>query len=482
MESLKRSMNDDDLEPVLVKLNKENSIFPDIHVDKSEFKIGRARNSDEIIAHVLISRNHAVVRCAENGDWTIEHLSSTITLLNDIPLELGMPKKLFPGDVIQFSASEEFKYEFQLCPKSLINNKRQKLNECFMETVMTQQKSFAASQETKRKELEKKLQTKQNEQIELKAQLDELLKNQELAQDKTQDLNNKILDLQKQIKAGNDAEIQLQSSYNDLLMTLETERKKFEDRLNEERRKWQTALDTSKQEKENIEKTMREQMDRWREQQQAEWAVVMENLVKQEKTAQERLLNEKNQLEQKLKETEDALKEQAALTEQLQSTTENVGNIDLSSTTAPECIFVQLLDDGTTGQMDVLETIDLTVDSPCSSSSNRDNGVINKVGDIMDEQLTCSICSEIFVKAVTLNCTHSFCHHCIVTWMKKKRDCPVCRAGIVSVNRSIVLDNFIEQMVETLTPQLQSRRKELLQERAALEKPFVQIKVKGRKK
>lgn len=142
-----------------------------------------------------------------------------------------------------------------------------------------------------------------------------------------------------------------------------------------------------------------------------------------------------------------------------------VANIDLSSTGAPECILVQLLDDGTTGQMEVLETIDLTVDSPRSSTS-RDNGVISKVGDIMDEQLTCSICSEIFIKAVTLNCTHSFCHHCIVTWMKKKRDCPVCRAGIISVNRSIVLDNFIEQMVENLSPELQSRRKDLLKERA----------------
>lgn len=263
------------------------------------------------------------MKCDENGDWTLTHLSSTITLVNEEPLELDVPKKLCPGDIIQFSASEEFRYVFQLHPKSHSDSKRQKLDRCLEETVLTQQKTFAQTQETKRKELEERLQTKQNEQIELRAKLDELLRNQELAQDKTQDLNNKILDLQNQIKTGNEAELQLQISYNDLLMTLETERQKFEDRLNEERKKWQTALDTSKQEKEQIEKSMREQMDKWREQQQAEWAVVMENLVKQEKTAQERLLNEKTQLEQKLKETEDALKEQAALTEQLQSTAEN---------------------------------------------------------------------------------------------------------------------------------------------------------------
>ncbi|XP_043273354.1 uncharacterized protein [Venturia canescens] len=268
MESHKCSMNDDGLEPMLLlyfddhwldsgdhRSNCEHEKSYDVSSQR-QFKIGRARYSDEIIAHVLISRNHAVVRCVENGDWTIENLSSTITLLNNIPLELRMPKKLFPSNVIQFSASAEFKYEFQLRPKSQINNKRQKLNECFVEAVMTQQKSFAESQETKRKEFEKKLQTKQNEQIELKAQFDELLKIQELSEE-----NSKIVSMRKE--------------ENGKLPLSPANRRK---------------------------KTMRN-----------------------EKTSQERLLNEKNQLEQKLKETEDALKEQAALTEQLQTTIENGG-------------------------------------------------------------------------------------------------------------------------------------------------------------
>lgn len=97
--------------------------------------------------------------------------------------------------------------------------------------------------------------------------------------------------------------------------------------------------------------------------------------------------------------------------------------------------------------------------------SNMKENVLEKVSGIMDDQLTCSICSELFVKASTLNCTHTFCRHCISQWYKKRRDCPVCRKPIISMNTSLALDNFIESMIENLPTDLKNRRKELVQER-----------------
>lgn len=88
----------------------------------------------------------------------------------------------------------------------------------------------------------------------------------------------------------------------------------------------------------------------------------------------------------------------------------------------------------------------------------------------MDEQLTCSICSELFVRATTLNCTHTFCYHCIHMWNKKGRDCPVCRKSIISMNRSLVLDNFIESMIENLPTELKERRREIIEERKGKKK------------
>lgn len=120
----------------------------------------------------------------------------------------------------------------------------------------------------------------------------------------------------------------------------------------------------------------------------------------------------------------------------------------------------------------ILDTIDLTDEgiAPKNSAETSDaessnKNVFNKVGDIMDEQLTCSICSELFVTAVTLNCTHTFCQYCINTWIKKKRECPVCRRGITAMNRSLVLDNFIDKMVENLSLDYKKRRTEIVKER-----------------
>lgn len=126
------------------------------------------------------------------------------------------------------------------------------------------------------------------------------------------------------------------------------------------------------------------------------------------------------------------------------------------------CIVVEFVDESSA--YNIIDTIDLTEFSQNIIQPSKEN-VLEKVSDIMDEQLTCSICSELFVKATTLNCTHTFCHHCINMWCQKQRKCPVCRKSIISMNRSLVLDNFIESMIENLPTELKNRRKELIQER-----------------
>lgn len=50
-------------------------------------------------------------------------------------------------------------------------------------------------------------------------------------------------------------------------------------------------------------------------------------------------------------------------------------------------------------------------------------------------------------------------------WMARKKECPVCRAPIKSYNRSIVLDNYIDKMVESLGKDVKIRRKEMLDDR-----------------
>ncbi|KAK6489645.1 E3 ubiquitin-protein ligase rnf8-B-like [Huso huso] len=72
-----------------------------------------------------------------------------------------------------------------------------------------------------------------------------------------------------------------------------------------------------------------------------------------------------------------------------------------------------------------------------------------------------------FPQAVTLNCAHSFCSHCINQWRKRKDECPICRQNLFSQTRSLVLDNCIDRMVENLSSEMKERRESLIRERKA---------------
>ncbi|XP_031449840.1 E3 ubiquitin-protein ligase RNF8 isoform X1 [Phasianus colchicus] len=91
--------------------------------------------------------------------------------------------------------------------------------------------------------------------------------------------------------------------------------------------------------------------------------------------------------------------------------------------------------------------------------------VLNQMNDVLENELQCTICSEHFIEAVTLNCAHSFCSYCIDEWTKRKVECPICRQEIKSKTRSLVLDNCIDRMVENLDVEMKEHRLTLIRER-----------------
>ncbi|NXM64295.1 RNF8 ligase, partial [Illadopsis cleaveri] len=99
--------------------------------------------------------------------------------------------------------------------------------------------------------------------------------------------------------------------------------------------------------------------------------------------------------------------------------------------------------------------------------------VLNQMNDVLENELQCTICSEHFVEAVTLNCAHSFCSYCINEWMKRKVECPICRQEIKSKTRSLVLDNCINRMVEKLDVEMKQHRLTLTRERKEKQKVMV---------
>ncbi|KAB0797018.1 hypothetical protein PPYR_11079 [Photinus pyralis] len=88
--------------------------------------------------------------------------------------------------------------------------------------------------------------------------------------------------------------------------------------------------------------------------------------------------------------------------------------------------------------------------------------------EISEDELLCSICNELFIKAITLPCLHKFCQHCIDQWRAQKSDCPICRAKITDYSRTTLLDDYIEKIVEGRDVEYRNRRKAEIEER---EKP-----------
>ena len=79
-----------------------------------------------------------------------------------------------------------------------------------------------------------------------------------------------------------------------------------------------------------------------------------------------------------------------------------------------------------------------------NSETNSYNETLLKV---MTDEVTCSICMDIIVKATVSNpCGHLFCARCLKRALSNTECCPVCRTRITSRTRSIAIDNIIRSM------------------------------------
>ena len=85
-----------------------------------------------------------------------------------------------------------------------------------------------------------------------------------------------------------------------------------------------------------------------------------------------------------------------------------------------------------------------------------------KVSKAIEQEFVCAICQELFVRALTLSCSHSFCEWCMNQWMEKSHspECPVCRTRIHQTPvRSLVIDNVIKRHVSSLPTEQRALRR-----------------------
>ncbi|XP_043210463.1 E3 ubiquitin-protein ligase CHFR-like [Amphibalanus amphitrite] len=79
--------------------------------------------------------------------------------------------------------------------------------------------------------------------------------------------------------------------------------------------------------------------------------------------------------------------------------------------------------------------------------------------------LTCAVCHELFVRATTLGCTHTFCEGCVRDVQRQRQPCPLCRAPIATAVRSLVIDDTVAEWFDGQDEETRRARRQLEAER-----------------
>lgn len=96
------------------------------------------------------------------------------------------------------------------------------------------------------------------------------------------------------------------------------------------------------------------------------------------------------------------------------------------------------------------------------SLKNRDMDLL----DLLESDLSCAVCHEVFINPLILNCSHSFCKFCLYQWLaSRKSDCPQCRVRVTSQAENLVLRNIITKLVQNSPPQFQQSRSVIVNQR-----------------
>lgn len=253
------------------------------------------------------------------------------------------------------------------------------------------------------------------------------------------DMQAKLLDQKAELEKEKQ---ELESALKTLFAEKLTEK---EEQLNDQLRRQKDSLIA---EKEQVEAQLQEELNRKLEEKDKE----LENQLTQQKEALEQVIAEKEEQQNKLhSELENYKASQARL-------------LDLEANERRMESTLQEL-------RQIVESKNKELLKQQEETKRVEEETRKTVIEQMEDEFTCIICQDLFIDSTTLSCAHSFCEHCLQTWLAKKNNCPICRQVITGRPvRSLVLDNAIAKMVESMDEETKTRRQTVSHERQELKR------------
>jgi len=404
---------------------------------------------------LMISRKHATLGFRDGHFLITDHDSLNGVFVNGVRIESNDPYPIVSGDKIAFGIAvgndrdPEFEYIFHQMPQEY-TLKRQRVSDG----------------EENHNEKKQKCDTNvcvQGESFSIESHNDTSFEERIRIQE------NKISELTEQLaskeQAHSDLTLTLEKKEQDLLAKLVVQREELEAEKHEAERNLQSLLEQQLLEKEKVLKanfeekikSVEDERDLVEQNLQKELASKLterdeayrEELEKQKDTLN-KILNEM-EIERENRELE--MSKNQELLNSLKSMKENEEH--LGSCLEELKRQIQHKDEELLKQEEITK----------KAEEDGKKAVISQ----MEDEFTCMICHELFIDSVTLTCAHSFCEMCLRSWMKKKKECPVCRGKITGkAVRSVVLDSAIRKMIENADNETKQNREQLIVQRHAL--------------
>lgn len=421
--------------------------------DETSFLIGRSEGAGCLVTHVGVSRRHATLNfrmdSVQGATWSVKDLKSFNGLMvNGSAVKPEVSVDLNDQDVISIKDQFSWKYEF---PVRACGSSKVEINEKMKATL----KEYARE----KFEQDQKLQEAAIKQVELTAEKEVLTKRLEeerLNQAKKQEEERLAWEIKLNAtkeKITNDQRAEFEAKQAEERAAMEVKQTKAMEKIREAEAKMASEVLEREEKIRNceLEKAKLESRTEELERQ-------LQNVnasAEEHKAAMDKLLSDfsaaaKHREEERKKEVETRRAEEAEKQRMLEELANNKSEIARLREEAKRK-KEEAEAEGTAAAKRV-KTDFLT---QCNS------------------ELKCSICDELFIEPLSLDCGHVYCQFCIFQWEKTcagKADgltCPNCRQKVTNTTKALQINNLIEAIYSEADPRLKAERQQIIQERKA---------------